>query len=480
MPKRYWMSLLLLLPIVLLLTACPASGAGGGIPPAPASFTASAEAPTAVRLAWSRVANATSYVLDRREASGEFELLTQLGSGETSFTDTGVSAAGSYEYRIRARNSFGTGASRTAAVTTPPAGGGDGTGDGDGSGSARFSFSLTPASLALPPGGQQAVPLTLLREQGFSGAVTFTLEGAISGSGAERVQGVFTPNPAAGGNSELMLTVGADVPVGTYALTVRAASGGKSKTAALSLEVVRARVLLVDDDRSDNNWDRGQDLSGSDIAYRAALDALEIRYDVAVVQSDADGPGFEQLADYETVIWYTGGEYYTGTRTVSSTDQLTLQAFLDQGDRKLLLSSPGMLADSWGYLQTFSGEFHTDYLGFAEAYFAYNNGTVNLQLAGVPGQVTSALNLSVAGDRNSVRGHSALLLPGPGTVTLFTRQFDPEDGGGQRAMAAATGRKLAVAGAGDSTVVYLGFPLESVVSTGTNSMRVALEQLLAF
>jgi hypothetical protein len=487
MPKRYWMSLLLL-PVVLLLTACPASGKGGGIPPAPASFTATAESPTSVRLTWSRVANATAYVLDRRAASGEFAFLTLLGPDDRSFTDSGVSAASSYEYRISARNSFGTGAPRTVAVTTPPAGSGDGTGDGDGdgdgdgngSGSAGFSFSLQPATLALPPGGKQGIPITLVREQGFAEPVTFTLEGAISGSGAERVQGVFTPNPAASRNSELMLTVGADVPVGRYALTVRAASGKTSKTAALTLEVVRARVLLVDDDRSNNNYNPAQELSASDIAYRAALDALEIHYDVAIVPASADGPGFEQLTDYETVIWYTGEEYYTGTYTISSTDQLTLQAFLDQGDRKLVLSSPGMLADAWNHLREFTGEFHTGYLGITQAYFDYNNGSVNLQLAGVPGQATADLNLAVAADRSGVRAHSALLLPAAGTVTLLTRQFDPGDLAGQRAMAVATGRKLAVAGADDSTLVFLGFPLENVVSTGANTIRGALQQLLAF
>jgi hypothetical protein len=47
-------------------------------------------------------------------------------------------------------------------------------------------------------------------------------------------------------------------------------------------------------------------------------------------------------------------------------------------------------------------------------------------------------------------------------------------------MAVATGRKLAVAGADDSTLVFLGFPLENVVSTGANTIRGALQQLLAF
>jgi hypothetical protein len=98
-----------------------------------------------------------------------------------------------------------------------------------------ISVSVSPASLSVPVGGSGQVAITLTRGADYDGAVTFSIEGGPGG-----VTGTFTPTVLASGSaaSTLLLTVGSEVPVGTYPLTVRAAGSGVAPaTATLSLTV---------------------------------------------------------------------------------------------------------------------------------------------------------------------------------------------------------------------------------------------------
>lgn len=80
-----------------------------------------------------------------------------------------------------------------------------------------------------------AIALTLTRGGGLTGDATMALEGAPTG-----VTGAFTPNPATGTTSQLVLSVGAAVAPGTYPLTVRGTVGTTSGTATISLTVTAA------------------------------------------------------------------------------------------------------------------------------------------------------------------------------------------------------------------------------------------------
>ncbi len=93
---------------------------GGGTPPAPTGLTATATSETSVDVSWTAVTGATSYVLERADASapGTF---TQVGGSitATTYTDDDVSPATAYSYHVAAVNSEGTGTfSSTVSVTT--------------------------------------------------------------------------------------------------------------------------------------------------------------------------------------------------------------------------------------------------------------------------------------------------------------------------------------------------------------------------
>jgi glucosylceramidase len=103
----------------------PAAGGGGGdttAPTAPTGLTATGTTATSTRLGWTASTDnigVTGYLIYRNG--------TQVGtSATTSYTDTGLTAATTYSYTVRARDAAGNVSAPSAAltVTTPPAGGG--------------------------------------------------------------------------------------------------------------------------------------------------------------------------------------------------------------------------------------------------------------------------------------------------------------------------------------------------------------------
>ena len=89
-------------------------------PPAPTGLTATAASETSIDVSWAAVNGATSYVLQRADASapGTF---TQVGGSltGTSYTDNAVTPATAYSYQVAAVNGAGTGTfSNTVSVTT--------------------------------------------------------------------------------------------------------------------------------------------------------------------------------------------------------------------------------------------------------------------------------------------------------------------------------------------------------------------------
>jgi len=77
-----------------------------------------------------------------------------------------------------------------------------------------------------------AIGLVLTRTGGLTGDLTLALEGAPTG-----VTGVFTPNPATGAGSQLVLSASGTAAPGTSTLVVRATSGAVSATTSFALTV---------------------------------------------------------------------------------------------------------------------------------------------------------------------------------------------------------------------------------------------------
>lgn len=105
------------------------SGAAQVPPAAPADLTASAISAAQVDLSWTDPTTGPGlpsdedvFAIERSAGGGSFLEISTVPSGVTAFSDTTVSAATTYDYRVRARNGAGVSDySNTASVTTPSA-----------------------------------------------------------------------------------------------------------------------------------------------------------------------------------------------------------------------------------------------------------------------------------------------------------------------------------------------------------------------
>ncbi|MFC4456519.1 hypothetical protein [Deinococcus sonorensis] len=220
---------------------------------------------------------------------------------------------------------------------------------------------LTAPKTAWTLGTAQSAETTV-RAAGLpaSGPVRFALEGAGAGTGATKISAVFGGFKA--GSSTLKLNVGAEVPVGTYPLVVRATSG--SLTTTLALQVNVERWLLVDADRSENNAVVTAAHRPDPKAKESALDTLMKQtlagraFDIYAVKRGSmtsdlptiGGPGIATLRKYSGVLWYTGNQDY---QIPLEQDLINLRTFLDDDARKLILSAPALVVNMAGAANVF-------------------------------------------------------------------------------------------------------------------------------
>ncbi|MDY0301729.1 MAG: DUF1566 domain-containing protein [Trichlorobacter sp.] len=92
-------------------------------PAAPANLTATAHSTSQIDLAWADSDQLeTGFTIERKTGSGEWdEIATDVAANTTSYSDTGLTAATAYTYRIKATNTKGASAwSVEATATTSP------------------------------------------------------------------------------------------------------------------------------------------------------------------------------------------------------------------------------------------------------------------------------------------------------------------------------------------------------------------------
>jgi endoglucanase len=90
------------------------------IPDAPTTLSATAISAGQINLAWSDISlNEDQFAIERRVAGGSYAEVATVGSNQTSYSDTGLSAGTTYDYRVLARNGAGNSAySNEASATT--------------------------------------------------------------------------------------------------------------------------------------------------------------------------------------------------------------------------------------------------------------------------------------------------------------------------------------------------------------------------
>jgi uncharacterized protein YjdB len=351
-----------------------------------------------------------------------------------------------------------------------------------GSGNGDFGISVAPAAPSVAQGGSSSVTVSISRYANNVGNVQLSLTGNVpSGLTAN-----FSPNPETGSGSTLTLTASASTAKGTYNLFVEGQSSQDTETTALTVTVTAPHdTLLVDQDDSSNNYGYDSNLSASDSLFQTLLNSAGVGYDVYVAPNGGNGPNASQLEKYTTVIWYNGNAYYD---VPTSADKLSMQTYLDQGGKKLVLfytEYPYDIGANW--TSTSGDSFFANYIGAMGGVEApYNNAKgsgLNHQsypVAGVSSVVTSGDSYNVQND-TPLKTYTSAINPAAGTDALLTVSADPDRSGTDRDVPIIVGRK-SVGTAGSSKVIYSGLTFENIyepASDNTNKLQL-LKQLLSY
>ncbi|HXZ79424.1 MAG TPA: discoidin domain-containing protein [Terriglobales bacterium] len=143
-------------------------------------------------------------------------------TGQTTLflTSSPGTASGSYSFTTVAANApYASGINGTYVVTNA----------GD------FSISANPSSVSIPQGGNGSTTISTAVSGGFSSALTLSASGLPSGATASFSSSAL-PAPGSG-SVTLIFTVGASVPVGSYAVTVNGVGTGVNHSTNVTLSV---------------------------------------------------------------------------------------------------------------------------------------------------------------------------------------------------------------------------------------------------
>jgi dipeptidyl aminopeptidase/acylaminoacyl peptidase len=230
---------------------------------------------------------------------------------------------------------------------------------------------------------------------------------------------------------------------------------------------VGGRILLVDDDWSENNANpTNTKLSPSDTLYRSLLQkgwqGKPLPFDVHVVANDKDGPSLDALRDYDLVLWYNGASYGgnpDNRGVISGTDEANLRAWLGSGDKTLILVSPGYINNVQGYVPSAKSN---------EAKWEVTESLFLKRVIGVKGgrglisRFAEAEIRAPGGElyvvsRSPIEAQFSVVNPDTATA-LFSVELNP-DAMGKRFVPTATVNRVGVA-----RCVYVGFTLENLAS----------------
>jgi hypothetical protein len=237
-------------------------------------------------------------------------------------------------------------------------------------------------------------------------------------------------------------------------------------------------TLLVDDDNSDNNdpLDPNPAASPSDTLFTGLLAAEHITYTTYAVpfsnSTDPTGPAFSQLSGISTIFWYTGDNDSGEPPTLSSSQETTLEDWLDLGNKTLFIFSENLMFDlGLGWTNTNQDAFAANYLGLiggepdVDTLGGANDlADVNYVATGaVPIAAFNGLSFAIDAD-SKISSTADAVNPAIGTDALLTVQADPTDTGANSATAVASGHTK-----GTSKIIYVGIPLEDVHGAPTNT-----------
>jgi len=264
--------------------------------------------------------------------------------------------------------------------------------------------------------------------------------------------------PAGGAGSSLIpyrFVVSSGCPMGYKATMILQISGWGPYSTVDTFQVMigQTPILFVDDDGG----------KSYESYFLSALDSLGFLYDVWTYATQGT-PTDSVLELYQAVVWSTGPDYGTisNPKTLTSTDQARLTAYLDNGGN-LFLSSQDLLLDNN------PNNFITNYLHVA----GHSDDKSVHSVAGMSGDTISdgmAFDLSYP-----FFNFSDWIVPGTGAIGIFNATGKgstiPREGvqlDDYPKMDADTVCALRYPASGSSTykVVFSAFPFEAVPQSG--------------
>jgi hypothetical protein len=221
------------------------------------------------------------------------------------------------------------------------------------------------------------------------------------------------------------------------------------------------RILLVDDDWSDNNHHAGDSRqSQSDRVFRQVVaDAVggnAKAWEIEYVKPYASGPGIERLRPFSLIVWYTGGNYGgnpDNSGVLSIEDEKTVRRYLEEVGGAVILFSPGYLSKVLGASGTWEKtdwKFLTEVLGL--------RGGHGLAQRFLPGVVTAPDGARFNVDKGgAVESQFSLVNPARATVLFSTVPAAAKPG--------STAAPVATSHAyGKGRFIYVGFSFENLAA----------------
>ncbi len=409
------------------------------------------------------------------------------GTTGTSGTATGGNTSGGEASgTTTAAPTGGTSSGTPSGSTGGSVSGGSSSGTTTGPAAPDFALSTALTSLMLPEGGQETLRVSVQRDAGGTLDSDTLNFGLLSDAG---VNGIFNPLTTSGSATALTIDLADTVLAGTYPLTVIASSASNPQSShetdlTLTVSSEMVTTLLIDNDDSENNADGGGLPSASDEFFMQALQTAGIVYNTYVINSVApdtfDSP---VLANYSTVIWYTGANnLMTGNGCLSMPDEQFLEMWLDQGGKQVLMFSPYLVED----LDSFrfwsippDDPFLLHYMGI-EGCDQNPQGLFDGQsfvATGVDGTAFSAPDGGEDGGEtydvaaSPIPDTAAAVNPGDGgTLPLVTISANELGLGTPQDVPCAVINSKA-GQAGTSTVVYVGIPIEDIQGSDAGSAQ---------
>ncbi len=220
------------------------------------------------------------------------------------------------------------------------------------------------------------------------------------------------------------------------------------------------RILLVDDDLSDNNHYPGDSrLSPSDRIFRQLVaDAVgrdANAWSVEAVKPYGNGPGLERMRPFSLIVWYTGASYGgnpDNTAVLSIEDEKTVRRYLEETGGAVILVSPGYL----GKVLSPNGTGDTAVWPFLSEVLGVRGG-VGLAQRFEPGVVKASDGAAFKVGKGSaaIESQFSTITPEGAAVVFTTLLNAAKKGEGPAAVATVNPY-------GRGRIVYVGFTLENL------------------